>query len=335
MRRFKLLASHLKSRWLEFVLLASFVALVVWLGFALAPVARPLLPALVSTPEAKPTLITSPVPKPTQTPTPGAGYFDSALAFQHVQAQMAFGSRPTGSVAGRKTGDYIIAQLRKYGWQVEEQNFVYHGVQGRNIIGKAGQGPVALIGAHYDTRRLADNDRDPALRTEPVLGANDGASGVAVLLELARALNKEHLRNEIWLAFFDAEDNGRLDGWEFIAGSREMASRLTAMPEMVVVVDMIGDRDQELYKEQNSTPELTEKIWGIASRLGYEQTFLPTVKWSILDDHTPFLQKGIPAVDLIDFDYPYYHTTQDTLDKVAPESLERVGRVLQALLEGR
>ena len=248
----------------------------------------------------------------------------------------ADGHRPAafGSDAGRKTGDYIVAQLREQGWQVEEQEFVYRGVQGRNIVGKAGTGPVALIGAHYDTRRLADNDPDPALRTEPVPGANDGASGVAVLLELARTLDKERLKNEVWLTFFDAEDNGRLDGWEFIAGSQEMASRLTVRPEMVVIADMIGDRDQQIYKEQNSTPELVTKIWDIAARLGYDEVFLPTAKWSMLDDHTPFLQRGIPAVDLIDFDYPYWHTTQDTADKVAPESLERVGGVLQVLLEG-
>ena len=145
---------------------------------------------------------------------------------------------------------------------------------------------------------------------------------------------KSGLSNEVWLTFFDAEDNGRLDGWDFIAGSTEMAGRLTVKPEMVVIADMVGDRDQQIYKEQNSTPQLVEKIWSIAARLGYDQNFLPAAKWSMLDDHTPFLQKGIAAVDLIDFDYPYWHTTQDTADKVAPESLERVGRVLQVLLEG-
>ena len=247
---------------------------------------------------------------------------------------MAFGPKPVGSEAGRKTGDYIIAQLKEHGWQVEEQEFLHLGVPGRNIIGRAGQGPVALIGAHYDTRRLADKDPDPALQAQPVPGANDGASGVAVLLELARVLDKERLTNEVWLTLFDAEDNGGLDGWKFSVGAEDLASRLTVKPEMVIIADMIGDRDQQIYKEQNSTPELVEKIWDIAARLGYEQSFIPTVKWPITDDHMPFLQRGIPAADLIDFDYPYWHTTQDTTDKVAPESLERVGRVLQTLLEG-
>ena len=332
MRRRETWTKRLRTRWLEILLLAGFVGLVVWLGSAMTPVVRSMLPP--ASPTA--TVTSSPTATSTSEPTPAssAEKFDGQRALQHVVAQMAVGPRPSGSAAGRETGNYIIAQLKGQGWQVEEQEFVYRGVQGRNIVGKAGTGPVALIGAHYDTRRLADNDPDPALRTEPVPGANDGASGVAVLLELARTLDKRRLSNEVWLTFFDAEDNGRLDGWDFIAGSTEMASRLTVTPEMVVIADMVGDRDLQLYKERNSTPQLVERIWSIAARLGYEGVFLPTAKWSMLDDHTPFLQKGIPAVDLIDFDYPYWHTTQDTADKVAPESLEQVGRVLQVLLEG-
>jgi glutaminyl-peptide cyclotransferase len=328
--------ARLRARWLELVLLVGFAGLVVWLGLAMAPGARALLPAPEPTVTAAPSPSRSPLPTPTQASTPaiGAGKFNGQSAFQYVLAQIAIGPRPAGSDADRKTGDYIVAELRKHGWQVEQQEFVYRGVPGRNIIGRAGKGPVALIGAHYDTRRVADQDPNAALRSKPVPGANDGASGVAVLLELARTLDKSRLRNEVWLTFFDAEDNGRLDGWDFIAGSTEMAGHLTVVPEMVVIADMVGDQDLQLYKEQNSTPELVDKIWRIAARLGYEGAFLPTAKWSMLDDHTPFLQKGIPAVDLIDFDYPYWHTTQDTADKVAPKSLEQVGRVLQTLLEG-
>lgn len=346
MRRRQAWAEGLRTRWLELVLLSGFLGLVVWFGLAALPISR----SLIATPSPTPTATHEPTATGTATALPAKTIvpiltstvipvgrvenFDGQLAFQHLQAQMAFGPKPVGSEAGRKTGDYIIAQLMEQGWRVEEQEFVHRGVPGRNIIGRAGQGPVALIGAHYDTRRLADKDPNPALQTKPVPGANDGASGVAVLLELARVLNKERLANEVWLTFFDAEDNGQLDGWEFSVGAQDLASRLTAKPEMVIIVDMIGDRDQQIYKEQNSTPELVEKIWDIAARLGYEQSFIPTVKWPITDDHLPFLQRGIPAADLIDFDYPYWHTTQDTMDKVAPESLERVGRVLQTLLEG-
>jgi hypothetical protein len=303
----------LKARWLEALLVLGFLALLVWFGFMLAPTVRPLLPEWPRR----------------------ATQFDGQVAYEHVTAQMTIGPRPTGSAENRKTADYIAEQLEKQGWRVEFQDFIYRGVPGRNVIGKAGQGPAAIIGAHYDTRLVADNDPDLALRQQPEPGANDGASGVAVLLELARVLDKRRLTNEVWLTFFDAEDNGRLNGWDFIAGSSEMASKLLVKPEMVIIADMIGDSDQQIYKERNSTPALVEKIWGIAARLGYQDAFIPTAKWSMTDDHTPFLQRGIPAVDLIDFDYPYWHTTQDTADKVAPASLERVGRVLQTLLEGR
>jgi Zn-dependent M28 family amino/carboxypeptidase len=204
---------------------------------------------------------------------------------------------------------------------------------GKGKLGK-GKGPVAIIGAHYDTRLLADNDPNTNLRTRPVPGANDGASGVAVLLELSRALDKAKLKNEVWLAFFDAEDNGRLNGWEFIAGSTYMARALQVKPEFVLIADMIGDTDLQIYKEKNSTPWLVQRVWQIAEQLGYQDTFLPQSKFAMIDDHTPFLQAGIPAIDLIDFDYPYWHTTQDTIDKTAPESLHRVGRVVEGRLGG-
>jgi hypothetical protein len=274
------------------------------------------------------------LPKPLFPPPPPDTFLGEA-AYVHVLKQVEFGPRPTGSEAGRRTGDYIIGALRAAGWEVEEQPFVYQGVPGRNIIARAGKGPVALLGAHYDTRLRADQDPDPARQSEPVMGANDGASGVAVLLELARSLDKENLPYEVWLTFFDAEDNGRLDGWDYIAGSRYMAQNLEVAPEMVVIADMIGDADQQIYKERNSTPELIERIWSIADELGYGAYFIPEYKWSMVDDHTPFLEAGIPAADLIDFDYPYWHTTQDTADKVSAESLERVGRVLEVLVEGQ
>jgi Zn-dependent M28 family amino/carboxypeptidase len=261
--------------------------------------------------------------------------FDGRAAYRHVIAQVDIGPRPTGSQGIRELQTYITQKLTKNKWSVEYQDFRYRGTPARNIIAKAGvgKGPLIIVGAHYDTRRRADNDPTEADRTEPVPGANDGASGAAVLLELSRALDKEKLQNEVWLVFFDAEDNGRLDGWQFIAGSSYFAQQLTSRPEAVIIADMIGDADQQIYKEQNSTPWLTEQVWAIAKELGYENYFLPSAKHSLLDDHTPFLRKGIPAVDLIDFDYPYWHTTEDTVDKVSAASLGRVGRVLEKALE--
>ena len=223
----------------------------------------------------------------------------------------------------------------KLGWQAEFQTFTYKGVTIRNVIGKAGvgKGAIIIVGAHYDTRKHAD--RDAASPIAPVPGANDGASGVAVLLELARVLDQKNLKNEIWLAFFDAEDNGDLDGWEWIVGSSYMAKSLTTLPKAMILADMIGDADQQIYYDASSDPLLSKELFTIAAQLGYEKNFIPQVKYSMMDDHTPFLQRGIPAVDLIDFDYPYWHTTQDTADKLSAASLERVGRVIQVYLESR
>jgi len=244
---------------------------------------------------------------------------------------MKLGPRPTGSDAWRATGDYILAQLQKSGWAAEEQKFEYRATPIRNIIGRKGSGPVVILGAHYDTRRRADRDKtNPAA---PVPGANDGASGVAVLLELARVLDAQKLHHQVWLAFFDAEDNGNLDGWEWAAGSRYMAQNLQVQPVVVIVVDMIGDADQQIYFEQNSNRQWSQRIWDVAAKLGYGKYMIPQPRHSILDDHTAFAQRGIPAVDMIDFDYPHWHTTADTADKLSPESLERVGRTLQVFLE--
>lgn len=263
--------------------------------------------------------------------------FDGEMAYAHVEAQCDLGFRPTGSEAGWATGDYIISYLKEQGWAVETEEFTYRNTPVRNIIGRSSTGwdhgmeerPAIMLGAHYDTRRSADME-NPSV---PVMGANDGASGVAVLLELARTLERDELQNEVWLAFFDAEDNGRLDGWEWCVGSSYMAAHLQVLPEAVVVVDMVGDADQQLYLERNSHPEVQMPLWEIAATLGYTDTFFSEYRHAMLDDHIPFAQRGIPAVDIIDFDYPYWHTTEDTPDKVSAESLERVGRVLEVWLE--
>ncbi len=260
--------------------------------------------------------------------------FDGEQAYQHVLAQVSFGPRLPGSEAHTRTVAYIIATLEEYGWQTIIQDDTWMGFPVRNIVayrGRTGAAPHILLGAHYDSRLYADQDSGPA-RNEPVPGANDGASGVAVLLELARVLPRNGA--PVWLVFFDAEDNGGIEGRDWVMGSRAFAAQLTAPPQAVVIVDMVGDADLNLYLEANSSGALAQEIWTQAAVLGYTQ-FIPTVKYSMLDDHTPFLEAGIPAVDIIDFDYPYWHTTADTADKVSPASLEVVGRTLQAWLAGK
>lgn len=265
------------------------------------------------------------------------GYGDIFLgerALADAAYQMQLGPRTPGSQAHEALRVYIAGLLHETGWQVETPVAELLGHPIHNIIAKrdgAAGGPWIIIGAHYDSRFFADQDADEASRQLPVPGANDGASGVAVLLELARVLPAEP-NATIWLAFFDAEDNGGIAGWDWILGSRVLADSLTAHPDAVVIVDMIGDADLQIYVERNSDQALAAEIWAQAAALGHNDVFINEPKYSMLDDHTPFLALGIPAVDLIDFDYAYWHTRQDTLDKLSIESLQAVGETVMAWL---
>ncbi len=263
------------------------------------------------------------------------GLFSGDEALELAAEQMDFGDRIPGSDAHHQTGEWIVAKLETCGWETTIQAFEHQGVQLRNIIGKTDErtspGPI-ILGAHYDTRPHADLDlHDPSL---PVPGANDGASGVAVLLELARVQEINEATHPVWLVFFDAEDSGNINGWDWIVGSKYFVEHLMIQPEAVVIVDMVGDDDLQLYYEWNSDHELAQEIWRIASGQGHA-AFIQTERYSLIDDHTPFLNAGIPAVDIIDFDYPYWHTTEDTMDKISASSLEQVGRTLQQWVEWR
>lgn len=260
-------------------------------------------------------------------PEPASVSFDGQRAYADVQTQVAFGPRSPGTDGHAQIVAWMRAELESAGWQVEVQESEALGHPVQNIVAKRGDAsPQIILGAHYDSRMYADNDPDPANHTQPVPAANDGASGVAVLLELARTLPKDSVPT--WLVFFDAEDNGRIEGWDWILGSREFVKNNVLQPRAVVVIDMIGDADLNIYKERNSNAGLTDEIWGVANSLGYEKQFIAEYKYSMEDDHTPFLEAGIPAVDIIDFDYPYWHTVGDTTDKVSAESLEAVGKTL-------
>ena len=255
--------------------------------------------------------------------------FNGQRAYADVETQVAFGPRVPGLEGHAKIREWMREELTKAGWQVEVQESEALGHPINNVIAKrSAEPPQIILGAHYDSRIFADHDPDPSLRTNYVQGANDGASGVAVLLELARTLPED--THPIWLVFFDAEDNGNIEGWDWILGSSEFVQNNSIQPRAVIIVDMIGDADLNIYKEVNSDPALTDEIWATARNLGYENKFIPEYKHSMLDDHTPFLRAGMPAIDIIDFDYPYWHTTQDTPDKVSSESLQAVGETLHA-----
>ncbi|HET7010401.1 MAG TPA: M28 family peptidase [Anaerolineales bacterium] len=258
--------------------------------------------------------------------------FNGGLALDAAAEQVAFGPRFPGSPGHTEIQEWIARELEARGWAVERQAFEYAGVPLLNLIATRSEtkGPFILLAAHYDTRRLADRDGiDPSA---PVPGANDGASGTSVLIELARVIPGHEFACDIRLAFFDAEDGGGAVGWEFSLGARHMASTLTDEPQAVVVLDMVGDRDLRLPIEGNSTPELVEAIWSAAQAEGLT-AFVDDPGPSIIDDHLPFIERGWPAVDIIDFTYPSWHTTQDTLDKLSAESLEQVGRGVLAWLK--
>jgi Zn-dependent M28 family amino/carboxypeptidase len=181
---------------------------------------------------------------------------------------------------------------------------------------------VILIAGHYDTKWF---------REFRFVGANDGGSSAALLIEVARCLREQPREYTYWIAWFDGEE--ARESWtpiDSLYGSRRMATDLQKsrrLPRALIVADMIGDRDLNIRREAASTPWLTDIIWASASRLGHQASFLPDVL-PVEDDHAPFLRAGVPSALLIDFDYPPWHTAQDTLDKVSARSLEIVGNVL-------
>ncbi len=256
-----------------------------------------------------------------------ADHFNGNRAYADVQTQYAFGPRIPGSDAHARALDWMRSELEAAGWQVDLQQSVMMGHPVQNLVATRGsQTPVILLGAHYDSRLWADNDPNPANRTQPVPGADDGGSGVAVLLELARTLPEDTVPVE--LAFFDAEDNGKIPGWDWLLGSKAFIANMNSKPREMILLDMVGETGLSIPMEGNSDPALRTSIWDTAAKLGYGKVFIPQVKYNIEDDHLPFIQAGIPSVDIIDIDYTYWHTISDTPDHVSAQSLQIVGDVL-------
>jgi Zn-dependent M28 family amino/carboxypeptidase len=254
--------------------------------------------------------------------------FDGAAALRHVERLVAIGPRVAGSSGGARARDYITAELRKAGAEVRVESFEAETPDGRvtmaNVVAVlAGRrSDVILIGGHYDTK---------VFRGFRFVGANDGGSSTALLIELARALAARPREFTYWLAFFDGEEaRATWTATDSLYGSRRMAADLARrgqLPRAVIVADMIGDRDLNIRREASSTPWLTDLVWESARRLGHGLHFLPDAR-AVEDDHAPFLKAGVPATLLIDFDFPPWHTASDTLDKVSARSLQVVGEVL-------
>ena len=253
--------------------------------------------------------------------------FNGDTAYTYLLKQVEMGYRIPGTPTHKRCVEFINNHLKKYADTVLFQRFNRGGIEFTNIIGVfKGKGKGLLLGAHYDSRPFCEKDPQEGYRRRPLPGANDGASGVAVLLEIARALGKRRPGKTVYLVFFDGEDYGRTDEDMFI-GSRYMASNLQFDIDEVIVIDMVGDRDLNVYREgysQNFSRELNDKVFRIYTSL-FKKTFIDSVKYYVNDDHIPFIHRGIPAIDIIDFDYKYWHTHEDTPDKCSPESLRKVG----------
>jgi len=272
--------------------------------------------------------------------------FDGKRAFAALERQCRFGPRCPGCPGHEKALADLIAALRRHADEVTTQQFDHtHSADRRvlhltNVIAifRADAPPAretVLFAAHWDTRPTADNEKDPDRRSQPIAGANDGASGVAVLLELARVLAGRRLDQNVILVLFDGEDYGPTAADMFL-GSRYFAEHLpNPRPDWGAVVDMIGDRDLSIPVERYSwqrARQVVERIWGAAERIGVA-AFKRKVGRPVLDDHLPLLKAGIPCVDIIDTDYPPWHTLDDTPDKCSAASLQAVGDVLLAALE--
>jgi glutaminyl-peptide cyclotransferase len=271
-------------------------------------------------------------PTPAELGPPPA--FNSARAMQYVKEIVALGPRPIGSANHKKVEDYIHSHLK--GDLVEDDAFTVDTTEGkfpvRNIIAKypGTRDGIIVIASHYDTNY--------PLRNTAYVGANDGGSSSALLLEIANQLRGKKLDGySVWLLWDDAEESMRLPWFdpEALYGVRHLAQKwqddgTIKKIKAFLLEDMIGDADLNIDRDQNSTPWLEDLVYQAATRLGYQSHFFARAI-PMDDDHKPFVQRGVPSADLIDFEYGYdnvfWHTTQDTVDKLSPKSLEIVGTV--------
>jgi hypothetical protein len=271
--------------------------------------------------------------------------FKGTTAFSYVEKQMSFGPRIPNTPGHDKMGDWLLAELRARADTVTVQDFPWTTKKGtklrlRNFFARFR--PQAtdriLFLAHWDTRPFADKSQNLGQQRMPVPGANDGASGVAVLLGVADALKAKPATVGVDLLFVDGEDYGSFeDSTETLIGARYFAKHLPPgyTTLYAVLLDMVGDKDLQFYQEgysMASAPEVVQRVWQTADRLGYSKVFIARAGQTLIDDHVPLQQAGIRAIDVIDFDFPYHHTTEDTIDKVGAESLQIVGDVAVGLV---
>lgn len=275
--------------------------------------------------------------------------FSADSAYSYIASQVDFGPRVPGSEAHRLCGDWLSGKLKSFGADVTEQNAPLTTFDGtkipmRNIFARLNPNAEkrVLLLAHWDCRPWADHDPNPENRSIPVDGANDGASGVGVLLEIARTLPKDAPGVDILLC--DAEDWGEESNDESWAlGAKYFAQNLPVqgyMPSSAILLDMVGASDATFMREyfsQLANPSLADEIWTIAKQLGYDNMFINRMGSAVNDDHVELIKAGIPTIDIIDYRegsgfYDGWHTTSDNMDRISKETLGAVGNVLETYL---
>lgn len=265
--------------------------------------------------------------------------FSGTRAFEDIKHLVSYGPRPAGSKPLSDSRKWMVSQLEQMGYKVEEDIF-----QGETPVGSitminlrviipGTSSKVVMLAGHYDTARF---------EKFTFVGANDGGSSAAFLLEMARVLARRKNKFTTWLVFFDGEEaEVQWSATDSLYGSRHFAEKLTASGELgrveaMILVDMIGDAKLNIYRDANSTPWLTDVVFKTAKGFGYSKYFLDE-EHAYQDDHNPFVNAGVSAVDLIDLDYgpnnSYWHTAKDTADKCSPQSLAIVGRVVLGTIE--
>lgn len=273
----------------------------------------------------------------------GRPEYDGDLAFGFLEQQCEFGPRPPGSDAHEAMREWLTGVLQGYADEVSVQRFTVRGTDGAevaltNVIAsfRIDAAERVLLGAHWDTRPVAERDPVEGNRGMAIPGANDGASGVAVLLALASMMSERSPAVGVDLVFFDGEDGGNGGGLDaFCVGSTYFASRMGAYsPKYAVIVDMVGDSDLSIPVEPNSmssSPSAVRAVWDAAERVG-STSFTDATGTAMFDDHIPLIRAGVPTALIIDFDYTYWHTLSDTPDKCSATSLSEVGAVLAELI---
>lgn len=283
--------------------------------------------------------------------TASEAFFSADSAYAFLKRQVDFGPRVPNTAAHRATAEWLEGMLRRYCDTVIVTRFTpvtFDNVRldARNIF--AQMNPEAtertLLLAHWDTRPWADHDDDPALRQTPIEGANDGASGVAVILELARALRVSGFKGGVDILFVDAEDWGSDgDDASWALGAQHFAQHppmTSYAPREAILLDMVGGKGATFTREyfsQQSNPALNQRIWQTAAQSGYGDIFIDRVETAVTDDHVPLIQAGIPTVDIIDYRpgegfAPTWHTAHDNIGNIDTRTLEAVGTVIFRVL---